>query len=477
MKRISFIALLFASSSVISVAQDAPQPNDLFKQLDKNNDGKLVRDEIPEDQLRHFERLLRVGDEDKNGELSKAEFEKATSDKQDEPRRPDAGPQGGRPGAGLFDAKQMFERMDQNKDGKLSRNELPEFVRERLGKIFDDLKKDEISLDEFEKGREKLGPPPGGAGRPGFGNPEEGFKRMDANNDGKLTLDEVPEQARPFLGQLFERLGKKELTKDEFVQAAERMRAQAGEGGRRPEGTRPDGERRPEGGDRPRPEGERRPEGGGAPREGDRRPEGPGRGGDGAPRGPRFFQLLDADHNGLISRDELARAATLMETLDENKDGSLDMRELFGPPPGGAGGPEGMRGRGPEGAGPRDGDRRPEIVPGREGGRPEPGRRPEGDQPRRGEGDRPQRPEGDRPADGQRRPGGDQPREGAEGRRPQIDGEFFKRMDKDGDGKISKDEAPERLKENFGRADANGDGFVTLEELRRFMEQAGARRP
>ncbi len=455
MKRFSFIAALFATGSV-AFAQDAPKPDDLFKQLDKNNDGKLVRSEIPEDHVRHFERLLRVGDDDKNGELSKAEFDKATSEKQDEPRRPEGAPgagPGGRPGfgGGIPDAKQAFERMDQNKDGKLSRSELPEFIRERLGRVFDELKKDEITLEEFEKGREKLGAPEGG--RPGGGqggSPEETFKRLDANGDGKLTLEEVPERARQFMAPMFERLGKKEVTKDEFVQAAERFRPQGGgDNGRRPEGAPGrEGERRPEGAGRdgaPR-DGQRPPEG--APRDGGPRPEA-GRG-DGPPRAmPRFLQLLDKDRNGRISRDELARAESLFAELDENKDGELDPRELMGPPPQGAGGPEGMRRP--------DGDRRPEDAP-----RGEPGRRPDGD--------RPMRPEGDRPADGQRRPGADQPREGAQ--RPQADGEFFKRMDANNDGKVSKEEAPDRLKENFDRVDTNKDGFVTPEELRKFFEQS-----
>ncbi len=37
--------------------------------------------------------------------------------------------------------------------------------------------------------------------------------------------------------------------------------------------------------------------------------------------------------------------------------------------------------------------------------------------------------------------------------------------DKDGDGKISKEEAPERLKRNFDRIDRNSDGFVDRKEI------------
>ncbi|WP_410000418.1 hypothetical protein [Planctomyces sp. SH-PL14] len=47
-------------------------------------------------------------------------------------------------------------------------------------------------------------------------------------------------------------------------------------------------------------------------------------------------------------------------------------------------------------------------------------------------------------------------------------------MDRNGDGGISEEEAPARMKENFKRLDRNGDGKITREELR---EGFGQRRP
>lgn len=44
-------------------------------------------------------------------------------------------------------------------------------------------------------------------------------------------------------------------------------------------------------------------------------------------------------------------------------------------------------------------------------------------------------------------------------------GDIIGQLDKDGDGKISKEEAPDRLKENFDKLDADSDGFLTKEEL------------
>lgn len=70
---------------------------------------------------------------------------------------------------------------------------------------------------------------------------------------------------------------------------------------------------------------------------------------------------------------------------------------------------------------------------------------------------------------GNRRGGDGPPGEGAPGdgeRRVRRDpAEMFAQFDKNSDGKLTKDELPERFGERMMRADANGDGALTKEEL------------
>lgn len=99
----------------------------MFGRLDKNKDGKISKDEAPAEM---WERLARL-DKDGDAALSKEEMAVMA------PGRPGEGRPGmpGRPGlAGPGGPEAMFSRFDGDKDGKLSKSEVPAEMWERLSK-------------------------------------------------------------------------------------------------------------------------------------------------------------------------------------------------------------------------------------------------------------------------------------------------------------------------------------------------------
>ena len=184
----------------------------------------------------------------------------------------------------------------------------------------------------------------------------------------------------------------------------------------------------PEGGDRPergnRPEGRERGPRDGAPgergpRDGERGPRdrGPGGRGNFMMMLP-IFVVLDVNKDGEISKEEMDNATASLKKLDKDKDGKLSQEELR---------PDfGNFGR-------RDGDRR---GPGGGFG------------------------------------GGFGRRDGDGG------GDFVERMmanDKNKDGKITKDELPERMQRMFDNIDTNKDKALDKAELTKTAEQFNAR--
>jgi len=298
MKPIRFMLALATGLMLVSAgplfAQDRKRtseegPGLLFDKLDKNRDGTLVAEEIPEEQGRFFERLVRVGDVNDDGKLSRKEFIAALS-RDDQPaagKGSDRRSGSGKRGRGQrFDVDDLFERYDRNKDGKLTKEELPEAVRNRFARLFERLGRDSLTREDLARvagwPQTQPGSDRGDVERRGLL-----FDRLDRNKDGRITPGEVPEQSRRLYEFLLNRLGKKEgetITREEYLE-------------------------RFQGSDR-------------------RRPTGPSAGS----RGPLFLRVLDTNRDGRLSKDELARAAERFDELDTNNDGQLDLAELFGGP-------------------------------------------------------------------------------------------------------------------------------------------------
>lgn len=166
------------------------------------------------------------------------------------------------------------------------------------------------------------------------------------------------------------------------------------------------------------------------------------------------LKALDADGNGEISSKEMANAAAALKTLDRNGDGKLTEDEVRPQGPPGGGGRGGFGGR-------QDGDSFGPPRGGFEGGR---------ENMDRGRG----RGFGGPPRDGERG-GGDEGR--GSGRPDPAD--MVKRLmafDKNGDGKLAKDELSSRMQSLISRADTNKDGFADKDELMKLAEGQGGGR-
>ena len=300
----------------------------MFEQLDTNKDGQLTEDEVPDEHQRLFDRLVRTADKDSDGKLTSGEFSAGLdgdSDKPDRPEGPD-GPRGprdreGAPG-GRPSPDQIFTRLDANADGKITLDEVPDERREMFERMFKRGDADgdgALSKEELTAVFAKFPPRPDGSagdkrpkGRPeGRPEPKQLFSRLDANGDGKVTLDEVPEQARPRIEKLLKRAdkdGDEAISLEEF--SAMKPPGKPGKG-------KP-GKGKPEAGSEGRPNKPKRPEGA-AGRPPGARP--------GPPMG--LFGSLDADHDGQLSSDEISAAAEVIRTLDTDGDGSVSIREII----------------------------------------------------------------------------------------------------------------------------------------------------
>ncbi|HWA97034.1 MAG TPA: EF-hand domain-containing protein [Pirellulales bacterium] len=336
----------------------------LFQRLDTDGDGTLSKSEIPEEQQRMFERLLRNGDKNGDGKLSKDEFAASTKDDR-QPRRPE--------GAGGGDGPQpdeIFRRGDANGDGKLERDEVPEERREMFDRMVEhvDANGDKaLSLEEFRKGiamaRGGAAPSgqserrPEGAGSPGT--PDGLFAVLDKNHDGKLSSEELYSAAETL----------KRLDKDGDGSVSRQEALTAGRKGDMP----------------------------GRPTTASGRP---GEGGQFAEMMLARFKQADANNDGKLTKDEAPdRMRENFDRIDQNGDGFIDADEMK----------QVIQMLARSGGG----------APGQGGG---PG-------------------------------GGDMAKQ------------LLQRADANGDGKLSKDEVPERMRENFDRMDRNGDGFLEPQEL------------
>lgn len=300
-----------AFAGLMAMAQGTSSDTELFEALDANGDGVIAATELKESQRLWFTRALRVSDTNKDGRLSPQELTGAFADP--EPRSAPDGRSGRQ--------RRQFDpgRLDRNGDGMITLDEVPERARERFEKMLDRTGKKSISVDEMARMRERSG----GKGRSNKKASEEmqmqiegkagkkksqdngdgarrgrkrgedgnqqqrliqGFRRLDANSDGKVTRREA--QRAPQFIQRFDR------NEDGVVERSELTGGKAGSG---------TSDKRKQAGNR--------------------RNQGAGRQG--------MMDRFDSNKDGQLSRSEVPQQMKArFDRIDSNGDGRLSRQEM-----------------------------------------------------------------------------------------------------------------------------------------------------
>jgi Ca2+-binding EF-hand superfamily protein len=194
-----------------------------FSGLDSDGDGKITKEEMLA--------MHAKADADGDGAVTLEELQKHIKSAIENTvgrGGPSRGRGGARPagrGGGRPSATTIFAQFDKNKDGKLTKDEVPSQMWDRLAAADSD-GDGSVSKREFEKmiGSRRGGPPVGagkGRGMPpgasgGPPRPERILRQFDKNKDSKLTKDEVPEELWQRLSQA-DADGDGAVTVDEFA--------------------------------------------------------------------------------------------------------------------------------------------------------------------------------------------------------------------------------------------------------------------
>lgn len=261
--------LLTACAMGMSLETMAAEPDapSVFAKLDANSDGHLAAEDVGDDHRLLFKRLVRTGDEDRDGQLSAEEFALAIQPVRAE--KPMVEKQGSRlPGADALLV--LLVKMDVNGDQQLDADEIPADYRrpfQQMLTVADGDKNGRLDRREIAQGSPKLTAVANLAARrmglnlemelkalpeesmasmeqmDGYPKPaelaiERLLKQFDRDGDGAIS----PREAPPRLKQNFDRAdanGNRRLEGKELAKVAERLARMAPFAENRNEGARP----------------------------------------------------------------------------------------------------------------------------------------------------------------------------------------------------------------------------------------------
>ena len=215
---------------------------------------------------------------------------------------------------------QLFSALDTNQNGMIDVSEVAESQQTwfaRAIRVADADGNDQLDPAELNAALADPKPRSGGSNKRSQGRRPDP-KQLDRNNDGKITIDEVPRPGRERFQEMLNRTGKDSIAVDAMSKlmrpsGGRNMKSQA-KSGKRDNKKAKDSER----GMRRRP----RANDSGAMQN----------------RLSKEFQQLDGNSDGKVTRREAGQSPRFIEQFDRNNDGTVERSELRNPDqPGGRG--------------------------------------------------------------------------------------------------------------------------------------------